>query len=57
MNVVGMLADSVTRTAFAGEVLVHVLPLGSSMFRHSVVTDVVTVPRYEMAFSSPFEAL
>jgi hypothetical protein len=56
MNVVGMLADSLTCTAFAGEPVPHV-PLASSMFRHFVVTDVVTVPMYETALLSPVEAL
>jgi hypothetical protein len=56
INVVGMLADSLTCTAFAGEPVPHV-PLASSMFRHFVVTDVVTVPMYETALLSPVEAL
>jgi hypothetical protein len=45
MNVVGMLADSVTCTAFAGEPVPQVVPLGMSVFRHFVDTLVVTVPR------------
>jgi hypothetical protein len=57
MNIVGTVADSTTFTAFACPLLPQVLPEGSSIFRQTVLTVVVTVPSAELAFLSPLVPL
>jgi len=53
MKKVGMVAVSVTWTAFAGLPVPHVDPFGISKLRHFVVTVVVAVTRLVLEFKSP----
>jgi hypothetical protein len=57
MKVVFTVVLLVTTTAFATEVELHVVPFGMSELIHRVFTDVLTVPRPELALAPPLEAL